>query len=226
MSVKKFLALMAGAATLTSALDAYEVAEFDALLLDVNAHLTEYISLAENNPSFTIPEGVLECYTHITTYTDDSYTTLFTMINFAQVTTAMELLPWYSSRIVPLMSSYFKAHSITETADLGASGASGSSATASASSSSESVATTTSSASASSSSKSSKSSASSSSASKSSTSKSSSSATASSSSKDSSSSKSSSSASATSTKSKSANGANLLTAGMGAAAMGAAALLL
>lgn len=196
MSVKKFLALMAGAVTLTSALDAYEVAEFDALLIDVNAHLTEYISLAENNPSFTIPEGVLECYTQITTYTDDSYTTLFTMINFAQVTTAMELLPWYSSRIIPLMSSYFRAHSITETADLGASGASGSSATTSASSSSsESVATTAS-------------------------------ASSSSASKDSNSSKSSSSASATSTKSKSTNGANLLTAGMGAAVMGAAALLL
>ena len=221
MSTKKFLALMASAATLTAALDAYEVAEFNALLIDVKAHLTQYISLAENNPNFTIPDGVLECYTQLTTYTNDSYTTLFTMINFAQVTTAMEMLPWYSSRIEPLMSSYFKAHSITETNDPDATGSSATSSAASSSSSS--VATT--SASSSSKSVATSSSDSSSSDSSSSTSKSSSSKV-STTLKTSTTTTSSSSASSTSSKSKSANAANLLTAGMGAAVMGAAALLL
>ena len=225
MSTKKFLALMASAATLTAALDAYEVAEFNALLIDVKAHLTQYISLAENNPNFTIPDGVLECYTQLTTYTNDSYTTLFTMINFAQVTTAMEMLPWYSSRIEPLMSSYFKAHSITETNDPDATGSSATSSAASSSSSS--VATTSSSSSSKSvaTSSSASSSDSSSSDSSSSTSKSSSSKV-STTLKTSTTTTSSSSASSTSSKSKSANAANLLTAGMGAAVMGAAALLL
>ncbi|CCK71161.1 Tir3p KNAG_0G01030 [Huiozyma naganishii CBS 8797] len=123
MSIAKISALLATVASLAAAINDYEVAEFNAILVDVKANLMQYISLAENNPDFTLPDGVLDVYTQLTTYTDESYTSLFTAIDFDQVTTVMHQVPWYSSRLIPIMSSYMAAHSITETADPAVNGA-------------------------------------------------------------------------------------------------------
>lgn len=93
-----------------------QVVEFQAILSDVNSHLTDYISLAVNNPSFTLPDGVLDVYTQMTTYTDDSFTTLFTELDFNSINAVMTALPWYSNRLEPCIQSAFKANSITDTA--------------------------------------------------------------------------------------------------------------
>ncbi|CCD26304.1 SRP1/TIP1 family protein NDAI_0H01300 [Naumovozyma dairenensis CBS 421] len=233
MSVTKTTVLLASLAAIASAQSGYEVAEFNAILVDVQAHLQEYMSLAMNNADFTIPSGVLEVYEQLTTYTDETYTTLFSAINFAQVTTVMEQVPWYSSRLIPIISSYMEAHSITETD--GASSVVATSAAASSIVSSSAAASSSSGAVSSSSSAADSSSLSASSASSSSAASSSSSAASSSSSAASSSSSSSASASSTAasngTSSSSANAGaalnmGMFSAGMGAAIAGAAALLL
>lgn len=92
-----------------------EAIEFQAILSDVNGHLNDYISLAMNNPSFTIPSGVLDVYTQMTTYTDDSYTTLFSELDMTAINSALSQLPWYSSRLQPEIQSAFEANSITDT---------------------------------------------------------------------------------------------------------------
>ncbi|CAI4064836.1 hypothetical protein SKDZ_09G1510 [Saccharomyces kudriavzevii ZP591] len=113
MSFTKITALLAAAAAstkLVSAIGQYEVVEFDAILADVKANLEQYMSLAMDNPNFSLPSGVLDVYQHMTTATDDSYTSYFTEMDFAQITTAMVQVPWYSSRLVPeILSAMQKA---------------------------------------------------------------------------------------------------------------------
>lgn len=111
-SFKKFtvaLAFIVAAAKAQQTVDRAEVAEMQALLDDVSSHLTEYMSFAMNNPSFTLPSGVLQVYEQMTTYTNDGYTSLFTEINFSEVSTVLRELPWYSSRIEPLITSVLAA---------------------------------------------------------------------------------------------------------------------
>ena len=111
-SFKKFtvaLAFIVAAARAQQTVDRAEVAEMQALLDDVSSHLTEYMSFAMNNPSFTLPSGVLQVYEQMTTYTNDGYTSLFTEINFSEVSTVLRELPWYSSRIEPLITSVLAA---------------------------------------------------------------------------------------------------------------------
>lgn len=235
MSIAKIIAVL-GAATIASAINGYEVAEFNAIVVDVQANLNEYISLAENNADFQLPDGVLDVYTQLTTYTDESYTTLFSAINFEQVTTVMHQLPWYTTRLAPIISSYLKAHSITDTVDPAVAGANAvatsaaESASAKASEASSKAASASSKASSVSSeaSASSKASSSSSKASSSASSVASSVSSAASSAASSASSAASSASSAASSSTSAGAAANLnaLGAGMGAIVAGAAALLL
>ncbi|QLL34016.1 hypothetical protein HG536_0F03410 [Torulaspora globosa] len=102
-------------APLVSADSNADAVEFQAILSDVNNHLSDYISLAVNDPSFTVPSGVLDVYTQMTTYTDDAYTTLFSQLDFSSINAVMTALPWYSSRLEPEIQSAFKANSITDT---------------------------------------------------------------------------------------------------------------
>lgn len=102
-------------APLVSADSNADAVEFQAILSDVNNHLSDYISLAVNDPSFTVPSGVLDVYTQMTTYTDDAYTTLFSQLDFNSINAVMTALPWYSSRLEPEIQSAFKANSITDT---------------------------------------------------------------------------------------------------------------
>ncbi|QLQ81627.1 hypothetical protein HG537_0F03880 [Torulaspora globosa] len=102
-------------APLVSADSNADAVEFQAILSDVNNHLSDYISLAVNNPSFTVPSGVLDVYTQMTTYTDDTYTTLFSELDFNSINAVMTALPWYSSRLEPEIQSAFKANSVTDT---------------------------------------------------------------------------------------------------------------
>ncbi|CAI4039744.1 hypothetical protein SMKI_09G1540 [Saccharomyces mikatae IFO 1815] len=235
MSFTKIATLLAVAAVstqLVSAIGQYEIVEFNAILEDVKANLQQYMSLAYNDPNFSLPTGVLDVYQHMTTATDDSYTSYFTEMDFAQISTAMFRVPWYSSRLEPEIISALKNAGITITS-LGQTVAESDAASTSASESSASSSAASSAASSSAAS----SSAASSAASSASSSKASSSAASSSAA---SSKASSSSAKATSSAEKSTNGSSSTTsknagaaldmgffsAGVGAAIAGAAAMLL
>ena len=119
MSFTKIAALLAVAAASTQLVSAevgqYEIVEFDAILADVKANLEQYMSLAMNNPDFTLPSGVLDVYQHMTTATDDSYTSYFTEMDFAQITTAMVQVPWYSSRLEPEIIAALQSAGISVT---------------------------------------------------------------------------------------------------------------
>ncbi|CAI5069736.1 BTE_HP_G0099600.mRNA.1.CDS.1 [Saccharomyces cerevisiae] len=119
MSFTKIAALLAVAAASTQLVSAevgqYEIVEFDAILADVKANLEQYMSLAMNNPDFTLPSGVLDVYQHMTTATDDSYTSYFTEMDFAQITTAMVQVPWYSSRLEPEIIAALRSAGISIT---------------------------------------------------------------------------------------------------------------
>ncbi|CAI5219179.1 ANM_HP_G0031800.mRNA.1.CDS.1 [Saccharomyces cerevisiae] len=248
MSFTKIAALLAVAAASTQLVSAevgqYEIVEFDAILADVKANLEQYMSLAMNNPDFTLPSGVLDVYQHMTTATDDSYTSYFTEMDFAQITTAMVQVPWYSSRLEPEIIAALQSAGISVTSlgqSVSESGSESATASSDASSASESSSAASSSASESSSAASSSASESSSAASssaseaaKSSSSAKSSVSSAASSAASSASAKASSAASSSAKASSSATSKNagaamdmgFFSAGVGAAIAGAAAMLL
>ena len=204
---KKLAILLAAAAVNVSAyqINKADVVEFEAILDDVQHNLNDYIKYAEDTPDFVLPSGVLNVYTHMTTYTDDSYTSLFTEMDFTSINMMMSSLPWYTTRMIPIIASYYAKNGIATNAEgnpINSGVSSGSSTSASASSSSSS--------SASSSASSSHSSSISSKASSSSTIKSSTI----------------SSKSSSSSSNKSSNNAAGLSAGLGAAVVGAVAMLL
>ncbi|CAI5168837.1 AVN_HP_G0119590.mRNA.1.CDS.1 [Saccharomyces cerevisiae] len=51
----------------------------------------------------------------MTTATDDSYTSYFTEMDFAQITTAMVQVPWYSSRLEPEIIAALQSAGISVT---------------------------------------------------------------------------------------------------------------
>ncbi|AJR46620.1 Tir3p [Saccharomyces cerevisiae YJM1336] len=230
MSFTKIAALLAVAAASTQLVSAevgqYEIVEFDAILADVKANLEQYMSLAMNNPDFTLPSGVLDVYQHMTTATDDSYTSYFTEMDFAQITTAMVQVPWYSSRLEPEIIAALRSAGISITS-LGQSVSESGSESATASSDASSASESSSAASSSASESSSAASSSASEAAKSSSSAKASSAASSSAKASSSAEKSTnSSSSATSKNAGAAMDMGFFSAGVGAAIAGAAAMLL
>lgn len=80
------------------------------LFTDVKSNLNEYISLVQNNPSFSFPTALIGYFTEITTYTDDSYTSLLTDFPASQVLEVATKLPWYSSRLESKLSVAATAH--------------------------------------------------------------------------------------------------------------------
>ncbi|AJP39453.1 Tir3p [Saccharomyces cerevisiae YJM1078] len=247
MSFTKIAALLAVAAASSQLVSAqvgqYEIIEFDAILADVRANLEQYMSLAMNNPDFSLPSGVLDVYQHMTTATDDSYTSYFTEMDFAQITTAMLQVPWYSSRLEPEIIAALQSagisvtslgqsvsesgsQSATATSDASSASESSSAASSSATASSSAASRSATSASESSSAASSSATASSSAASRSATSASASSSAASRSATSASASSSATSRSATSENAGAAMDMGFFSAGVGAAIAGAAAMLL
>ena len=74
MSMKLTAVLaLAVAAVMADEVSEYQVAQFEGMLVDVNAHLKDYMSLAMNDADFTIPSGVLDVYEHMTTYAAEDY---------------------------------------------------------------------------------------------------------------------------------------------------------
>lgn len=79
------------------------------LFSDVKSHLNDYMSYVQNNPTFSFPTELINYFTAITTYTDDSYTTLLSDFPASQIATLASELPWYSSRLETKLESAFTA---------------------------------------------------------------------------------------------------------------------
>ncbi|KAK5960071.1 putative lipase PWA37_002561 [Arxiozyma heterogenica] len=201
-------------ASVASAMTNEQVQEINAIVDDIKSHQAEYIALEMNPPAgFTLPPALIQLYAQVLTYTDDSYTTLFTTLDFSAIENTITHFSWYSDRLLPALESVRKEYS-AESASISASASSVSSA------SSSSVASSSSSSASSSSSHSAASSSSSSSSASSSSSRSAAS------SSSSHSAASSSHSAASSSSSHPANGAEKVFIGMGAGVAAVAALLL
>lgn len=106
------LALTAAAA---NALDATpkQVAELNAVLQDLKSNFNDYINLATDPSSgFSLadmPAGLIDLGMAIGTATDDSYTSMYTGVDFAGVDKLVTMVPWYSSRLLPLINELYTA---------------------------------------------------------------------------------------------------------------------
>ncbi|EJS41734.1 tir2p [Saccharomyces arboricola H-6] len=94
------IALLAALAAFTSAQTQEEIDELNVILDDVKSNLAEYISLAEDSSSgfslSSLPSGILEIGMALASATDDSYTTLYSEVDFAGVSSLLTMVPWYS----------------------------------------------------------------------------------------------------------------------------------
>ncbi|QHS76129.1 putative GPI-anchored mannoprotein SPAR_O01570 [Saccharomyces paradoxus] len=103
------IALLAAVAALASAQTQEEIDELNVILNDVKSNLQEYISLAEDSSSgfslSSLPSGVLDIGLALASATDDSYTTLYSEVDFAAVSKMLTMVPWYSSRLLPELES-------------------------------------------------------------------------------------------------------------------------
>ncbi|ODV86075.1 hypothetical protein CANARDRAFT_150147 [[Candida] arabinofermentans NRRL YB-2248] len=86
-----------------------ELVAVEALFQDIGENQSEYYSyIVENASSFVFPTDLIAIYTQITTYTDDSYTSLFDDIKpteLSAIESLMTELPWYSTRLGPAIAS-------------------------------------------------------------------------------------------------------------------------
>ncbi|CAI4060119.1 hypothetical protein SKDZ_05G0810 [Saccharomyces kudriavzevii ZP591] len=103
------IALLAAVAALASAQTQDQINELNVILNDVKSNMQQYISLASDPSSgFTLqnmPAGVLDIGMVLVSATDDSYTTMFSEVDFAGVSKMLTQVPWYSSRLEPALKS-------------------------------------------------------------------------------------------------------------------------
>ncbi|CCD22546.1 SRP1/TIP1 family protein NDAI_0A03890 [Naumovozyma dairenensis CBS 421] len=114
------LAALLGLATYASAQTPTEITELNVLLNDVGSHLEDYMNLATNPDSGitlqNMPAGMLDVGMALASATDDSYTTLYSEVDFAGVQSMITELPWYSSRLRPALESALDTISDTASA--------------------------------------------------------------------------------------------------------------
>ncbi|CAI4055393.1 putative lipase SKDI_02G1730 [Saccharomyces kudriavzevii IFO 1802] len=99
MSVSKIAFVLTAVASLAAADSAAETAELQAIIGDINSHLSDYLGLETGNSGFKIPADVLSVYQQVMTYTDDAYTTLFSELDYDAITKTIVKLPWYTTRL-------------------------------------------------------------------------------------------------------------------------------
>ncbi|QLL34015.1 hypothetical protein HG536_0F03400 [Torulaspora globosa] len=102
MSINNLILLIAASISAVRAIDPTQSAELNAILNDAKGNLPQYMSVASQ---VSIPPEIFQLGLAIATAADDSYTTLYSQIDFNQVSTLMTALPWYSSRLEPAISS-------------------------------------------------------------------------------------------------------------------------
>ncbi|CCE65436.1 hypothetical protein TPHA_0L00795 [Tetrapisispora phaffii CBS 4417] len=103
MKLTQFLTLLAVAASASALTTEQQIQEMEILLTDVGANLNDYVGLVGQ---MDIPDALFDIYGEMLTATDDSYTTLLAQLDMSQISTMMTALPWYSSRLLPLVSTF------------------------------------------------------------------------------------------------------------------------
>ncbi|CAB4255897.1 similar to Saccharomyces cerevisiae YBR067C TIP1 Major cell wall mannoprotein with possible lipase activity [Maudiozyma barnettii] len=74
------------------------------IINDIESHISDYLSLeTSGNSTFQVPPEVLSLYAQINTYTDETFTSLFTELDVSALTATITNLPWYSSRLLPAL---------------------------------------------------------------------------------------------------------------------------
>ena len=103
VSVKSTIVASAFAISAVNAADVTPEQNADLLVIisDIEAHAADYIGLETSNSGFEIPSQVLSLYAAIATYTDQSFTTLFSELDVSALTATITNLPWYSTRLLP-----------------------------------------------------------------------------------------------------------------------------
>ena len=93
--------LFVAAAALAKAQSAAEIAEINVIINDVKANMAEYTTLATSGKLSLsdLPAGIMPLAMAVQSATDDSYTTLYSNVDMAAVSTFLTKLPWYSSRL-------------------------------------------------------------------------------------------------------------------------------
>lgn len=128
--------LFVAAAALAKAQSAAEIAEINVIINDVKANMGDYTSLATSGTISLsdLPAGIMPLAMAVQTATDDSYTTLYSNVDMAAVSTFLTKLPWYSSRLEGAIESATAAAGGDATTSTAAAAASTSEAAAAASS--------------------------------------------------------------------------------------------
>ncbi|CAB4254069.1 similar to Saccharomyces cerevisiae YER011W TIR1 Cell wall mannoprotein of the Srp1p/Tip1p family of serine-alanine-rich proteins [Maudiozyma barnettii] len=93
--------LFLAAAALAQAQTASQIAELNVIIADVKNNMGDYTSLATSGSLSLsdLPAGIMPLAMAVQTATDDSYTTLYSNVDFDAVSTFLTKLPWYSSRL-------------------------------------------------------------------------------------------------------------------------------
>ncbi|CCK72161.1 putative lipase KNAG_0J00780 [Huiozyma naganishii CBS 8797] len=105
MQFATFIAAIASSAAIASALTDEQSAEIYAIVQDINSNQAQYIGLEMNTGGFQIPPQLLSMYQQVLTYKDDSYTSLFTALDYNMITSTITGLSWYNERLAPALSS-------------------------------------------------------------------------------------------------------------------------
>lgn len=110
------LAAASIASAATTTITPYELAEIEGIMLDAENNLMQYVNLVSSGElSFSdLPAGVLDVALAVIN-NDAGYTSLYTKVDFAGVSSMMTKLPWYSTRLLPEINSIYSEELATAT---------------------------------------------------------------------------------------------------------------
>ena len=108
LSALTALAAVSVAAAATTAVTPYDIAEIEAIMEDAKAHLFSYMLLVTSGKYKLneLPAGVVDVAMAVIS-NDPGYTSLYTEVDFAGVSSMVTELPWYSSRLLPEINSIY-----------------------------------------------------------------------------------------------------------------------
>lgn len=108
LSALTALAAVSVAAAATTDITPYETAEIEAIMEDAKTHLFSYMLLVTSGKYKLdeLPAGVVDVAMAVIS-NDAGYTSLFTEVDFAGVSSMVTELPWYSSRLLPEINSIY-----------------------------------------------------------------------------------------------------------------------
>ena len=92
----------------TTTITPYEVAEIEGIMEDAKSHLFSYMLLVASGKfsMSELPAGVVDVAMAVLN-NDAGYTSLYTEVDFAGVSSMVTKLPWYSSRLLPEINSIY-----------------------------------------------------------------------------------------------------------------------